>query len=84
MSLIGQDIPMERPDTDGRAALLVPGAKALGAATGPLLCSFFVTDLDARGALAAPGVCLLASFAIATFVHLRRVSARRRSAPATS
>ena len=24
MTLIGQDIPMERPDTDGRAALLVP------------------------------------------------------------
>lgn len=24
MSVIGQDIPMERPDTDGRAALFVP------------------------------------------------------------
>ncbi|MEC5162691.1 hypothetical protein ACFDR9_001791 [Janthinobacterium sp. CG_23.3] len=25
MSVIGQDVPMERPDTDGRAALFVPG-----------------------------------------------------------
>jgi len=69
-------------DPTRRAALLVPGAKALGAATGPLLCSFFVTDLDARGALAVSGVCLLASFTIATFVHLRRISEHRRRAPA--
>ncbi|WP_038489350.1 hypothetical protein [Janthinobacterium agaricidamnosum] len=26
MSVIGQDIPMERPDTDGRAAVFVPSA----------------------------------------------------------
>ena len=69
-------------DPTRRAAVFVPGAMALGAAGGPLLCSFFVTDGDARGALAVSGVCLLASFTIATVLHLRLMAGRRRVASA--
>ncbi|MGC8535088.1 MAG: MFS transporter [Rhizomicrobium sp.] len=66
-------------DPTRRAAVFVPGAMALGAAGGPLLCSFFVTNLDARGALAVSGACLLASFTIASFLHLQLVADRKRS-----
>ena len=69
-------------DPTRRSAVFVPGAMALGAAGGPLLCSFFVTDIDARGALAVSGVCLLVSFSIATVLHLRLMAERRRLAAA--
>lgn len=64
-------------DPTRRAALLAPGIQAVGAASGPLLCSFFVTDHEARGALIVPGLCLAASFAIATVLHLRRLGHAR-------
>lgn len=70
-------------DPTRRAALLVPGIQALGAAGGPLLCSFFITDHEARGALVVPGLCLAASFFIATALHLRRL-AQGRSPVATA
>lgn len=69
-------------DPTRRAALLVPGIQAVGAASGPLLCSFFVTDHEARGALVVPGLCLAAAFALATVLHLRRVAQGRAAASA--
>ena len=59
-------------DPTRRIAVVTPGAQLLGGATGPFLCSFFVTDGDARGALAVCGVCFAASFVISTTLHLRR------------
>jgi hypothetical protein len=59
-------------DPTRRIAVVMPGAQLLGGATGPLLCSFFVTDNDARGALAVCGVCFVASFVISTTLHVRR------------
>jgi MFS family permease len=65
-------------DPTRRAAIFVPGAMALGAAGGPLLCSFFVNRVDSRGVLLVSGLCLLASFIIATVLHLRLAVDRRR------
>jgi hypothetical protein len=59
-------------DPTRRIAVVTPGAQLLGGASGPLLCSFFVTDSDARGALVVCGVCFAASFVISTALHLRR------------
>ena len=59
-------------DPTRRIAVVTPGAQLLGGATGPLLCSFFVTDSDARGALAVCGACFAASFVISATLHLRR------------
>src|ERR1700730_20247 len=59
-------------DPTRRIAVVTPGAQLLGGATGPFLCSFFVTDADARGALAVCGVCFAASFVISTALHLKR------------
>ena len=59
-------------DPTRRIAVVTPGAQLLGGASGPLLCSFFVTDADARGALAVCGVCFAASFVISTALHLKR------------
>jgi MFS family permease len=59
-------------DPTRRIAVVTPGAQLLGGASGPLLCSFFVTDSDARGALAVCGACFAASFVISTTLHLRR------------
>jgi predicted MFS family arabinose efflux permease len=64
-------------DPSRRAALLVPGAQAFGASTGPLLCSFFVTEQEGRGALAASGLCLAASALIV--LALTCLGGRRRS-----
>lgn len=60
-------------DPSRRAVLLVPGVQAVGSAAGPLLCSFFVSGGETRGALVLPGACLLIAFAIATVLHLSRV-----------
>jgi hypothetical protein len=59
-------------DPTRRIAVITPGAQLLGGASGPLLCSFFVTDSDARGALAVCGACFAASFVISTALHLKR------------
>lgn len=67
-------------DPTRRAALIAPGVQGLGCAAGPLLCSFVVTDHDARGALVMAGACLAIAFAIAAAVHGRRILARRSAA----
>jgi hypothetical protein len=59
-------------DPTRRSSLLVPGIQGVGAAAGPLLCSFFVTDTDANGGLAAMAGCLLLSFGVGTALHLGR------------
>jgi hypothetical protein len=66
-------------DPTRRTSLLVPGIQGVGAAAGPLLCSFFVTETDASGALAAMAACLLLSFVIGAALHFGRA---RRSAAA--
>ena len=58
-------------DKSRRTALVIPGVQALGAAGGPLLCSAFVSQGEARGAFAAALVCLVAAFAISTWLHFR-------------
>ncbi|WP_168072752.1 MFS transporter [Caulobacter sp. SSI4214] len=65
-------------DPSRRAVLLAPSVQAVGAAAGPMLCSFFVTVQDARGVLVASGACLALSFvlAIALWVSRRRRQAR--------
>ncbi|MCQ8210879.1 hypothetical protein NPS74_24665, partial [Cutibacterium acnes subsp. acnes] len=52
-------------DPSRRAVLLAPSVQAVGAAAGPMLCSFFVTVQDARGVLVASGACLALSFVLA-------------------
>ncbi len=64
-------------DPTRRSSLLVPGIQALGAAAGPLICSFFVSNTDAHGALVVMVLCLLVSCAIGMALHLTR--ARRSS-----
>ncbi|MDR3471012.1 MAG: hypothetical protein P4M09_04900 [Devosia sp.] len=61
-------------DPTRRSSLLVPGIQALGAAAGPLLCSFFVSDTDSHGALVAMAACVLVSCGIGMGVHLTRGS----------
>jgi hypothetical protein len=53
-------------DASRRAVLLFQGAVLLGMAVGPLLCSFFVTDTETRGALAVSGACLVLAIVIPT------------------
>jgi MFS family permease len=57
-------------DPTRRIAVIVPGAQLLGGAAGPLLCSFFVTDADARGALAVCAVCFAVAFLISVALHI--------------
>ena len=69
-------LPFQTPmaigvDPTRRIAVLLPGAQLLGAAAGPLLISFFVTDTDARGALPVCWCCFLIAFAIATVQRFR-------------
>lgn len=59
-------------DPTRQATLLVPGAQALGASLGPLLCALSVTAADSRGALIVAGACLLGFLAIATGLHARK------------
>ena len=55
-----------------RAALLVPGIQSVGAAAGPLLCSFFVTNIETRGALYVCAACLLGTLVIAAALQAHR------------
>jgi hypothetical protein len=63
-------------DPSRRAVLLIPGVQSIGAAGGPLLCSFFVSGHEARGALVAASVCFLLAFVIATGLHILRLMRR--------
>ncbi|HVY90887.1 MAG TPA: MFS transporter, partial [Hyphomonadaceae bacterium] len=56
-------------DPTRRAAVLIGGAQVLGGSFGPFFASLFVTDIDARGALALGGVCLALSVIIAIGLH---------------
>lgn len=67
-------------DPSRRAALLAPGIQSVGAATGPLLCSFFVTNRETRGALYVCAVCLIATLVIAVTLHAHRLLQTRRVA----
>ena len=60
-------------DPSRRAALLVPGIQSVGAAAGPLLCSFFVTNSETRGALYVCAACLIATLVIAVTLHAHRL-----------
>ena len=64
-------------DPTRRTAVLLAGVQMLGGAAGPLLCSFFVTDTEARGVLVVAGACFLVAFMISTVLHLRHRRARR-------
>ncbi len=56
-------------DPSRRSAVILPSIQLLGAASGPFFCSFFVTDTDARGALAVCGACLAATLILTTYLH---------------
>ena len=57
-------------DPSREASMHVPATQALGCAAGPLLCSFVVTDSDARGALVICAICFALAFAIAAILYL--------------
>jgi len=67
-------------DPSRRAVLLAPSVQAVGAAAGPMLCSFFVNAHEVRGALVAAGACLVASFSLAMMLWLARVRRQEKSA----
>ncbi len=74
-------VPMAiEADPTRRAAVLMGGAQLLGGSFGPLLSSFFVSDTDARGALAFCAGCLALSAAIMLGLHQMRL----RTAPAAA
>lgn len=62
-------------DPTRRAAVLVAGAELLGASLGPLLASFVVTDIDARGVLAFGAAALVLSIAIVLSLHRQQARA---------
>lgn len=59
-------------DPSRRAVLLAPSVQSVGAAAGPMLCSFFVSDHEVRGALVAAGAGLSISFVLAMMLWLSR------------
>ncbi|WP_235525882.1 MFS transporter [Caulobacter sp. Root1472] len=61
-------------DPTRRAAALVPTVQALGAAAGPVLCSLWVTDTEARGGLLVAGACLALALLTVTVLHVRRLA----------
>ncbi len=66
-------VPMTiEADPTRRAALLIGGAQLIGGSLGPLFASFFVTDADARGALAFAAACVMAAGAIVLSLHATR------------
>ena len=67
-------VPMTiEADPTRRAAVLMGGAQLLGGSFGPLIASLFVTDADARGALAFGGASLVAAVAIMLVLHRTRL-----------
>ena len=60
-------------DPSRRASLLVPGIQSVGAAAGPLICSFFVTNSETRGALYVCAACLFGALIIAAALHAHRL-----------
>lgn len=56
-------------DPSRRAAVIAPGAQMLGAALGPFLCSFLITQTDSSGVLIMTAVCLAAGMLIASLAH---------------
>lgn len=66
-------VPMTiEADPTRRAALLIGGAQLVGGSLGPLFASFFVTETDARGALAFSATCLAVASAIVLWLHFTR------------
>jgi hypothetical protein len=59
-------------DPTRQITVVLPGAQLVGAGMGPLLISFFVSESDARGALAVCSVCFMLAFAITTAQHFAR------------
>lgn len=57
-------------DPSRRAAVITPGAQLLGAALGPFLCSFLVTQTSSSGVLIVTATCLAAGMVTASLVHL--------------
>lgn len=58
-------------DPTRRAAVILPGVQLLGGASGPFICSFFVTAGDSRGALTACGGFLILAFALIATLNRR-------------
>jgi len=72
-------------DPSRRASLLVPGIQSVGAAAGPLICSFFVSNSETRGALYVCAACLVATLVIAVALYAsRRLKARAMPAGASA
>lgn len=71
-------------DPSRRAVLLAPSVQAVGAAAGPMLCSFFVGAHEVRGALVAAGACLTVSFALAIMLWLARIRRQTKAALAAT
>lgn len=68
-------VPMAiEADPTRRVAVALPAAQLLGGAAGPFLCSFAVTNTEARGALVVAGVCFAVAFVIATAMLIRHRS----------
>lgn len=63
-------------DPTRQTAVVLGGAQLLGGGAGPFLCSFFVTNADARGSLLVVGACFVLAFAISTMLHFRRAVRR--------
>ncbi len=59
-------------DPTRRVAVMMGGVQLVGASVGPLVCSFFVTDNEARGSLIVVGICFAAAFLLACILHLGR------------
>ena len=64
-------------DPTRRIAVIVPGAQLLGGSAGPLLCSFFVTDAEARGSLAVCAACFGVAFVISVALHVNHLRKAR-------
>ena len=66
-------------DPSGRAGMQMATSQTLGVAMGPALASMFVTETDARGALAVSAALFIAAAVIVVFTSAQ---ARLRPAPA--
>lgn len=71
-------VPMAiEADPTRQITVVLPGAQLVGAAAGPLLISFFVTDTNARPALLVCSVCFLSAFVISIVQHFRHRELKR-------